>query len=292
MSSQAPADTTGPAQGGAPREAEVLTQSSSGSDYMVDVLKSLGLDYVCANPGSSFRGLHESVVNHGGNSESRVHHLLSRRVVSSDGARLLQGRRKAARRLRARHRRPAARVDGDLQRLLRSSTGLHRARQHARRDDAAAGLRVAAQRAGRGRDGARLHEMGRHASLVAALRRVGGSGLQDRDDAAVRTGRDRRRHRAAGEAASGRIDAASAEADARRTATGRFRRRRGSGAPARRGHQSRARRRQDGAHRRRAAASDRACGAVAGGRHQPERPHEFSVPAPAEPLDAERSGSR
>jgi acetolactate synthase-1/2/3 large subunit len=38
-----------------------------GSDYMVDVFKSLGFDYVCANPGSSFRGLHESFINHGGN---------------------------------------------------------------------------------------------------------------------------------------------------------------------------------------------------------------------------------
>src|SRR5689334_9833175 len=49
------------------RDAEVLTQGSSGSDYMVDVLKSLGLDYVCVNPGSSFRGLHESIINYGGN---------------------------------------------------------------------------------------------------------------------------------------------------------------------------------------------------------------------------------
>src|SRR4029450_12149690 len=65
---QAPATAaTEPAQAGTPREAEVLTQSSSGSDYMVDVIKSLGLDYICANPGSSFRGLHESVVNYGGN---------------------------------------------------------------------------------------------------------------------------------------------------------------------------------------------------------------------------------
>jgi hypothetical protein len=34
-----------------------------GSDFMVDVLKSLNFEYVCANPGSSFRGLHESFVN-------------------------------------------------------------------------------------------------------------------------------------------------------------------------------------------------------------------------------------
>ena len=34
---------------------------------MVDVLKSLGIEYICSNPGSSFRALHESVVNYGGN---------------------------------------------------------------------------------------------------------------------------------------------------------------------------------------------------------------------------------
>jgi acetolactate synthase-1/2/3 large subunit len=39
----------------------------AGSDVMVDVLKTLNFDYVCANPGSSFRGLHESLINYGGN---------------------------------------------------------------------------------------------------------------------------------------------------------------------------------------------------------------------------------
>jgi thiamine pyrophosphate-dependent acetolactate synthase large subunit-like protein len=47
--------------------AEVLTEGRSGSDYMVDVIKSLGFEYVCANPGSSFRALHESLINYGGN---------------------------------------------------------------------------------------------------------------------------------------------------------------------------------------------------------------------------------
>lgn len=46
---------------------EVLTADHPGSDFMVDVLKALGFEYVFANPGSSFRGLHESVVNYGGN---------------------------------------------------------------------------------------------------------------------------------------------------------------------------------------------------------------------------------
>jgi acetolactate synthase-1/2/3 large subunit len=46
---------------------EALTTDRPGSDFMVDVLKSLGFEFVCANPGSSFRGLHESVINYGAN---------------------------------------------------------------------------------------------------------------------------------------------------------------------------------------------------------------------------------
>ncbi|HSN20644.1 MAG TPA: thiamine pyrophosphate-binding protein [Usitatibacter sp.] len=38
-----------------------------GSDFMVDAIKSLGLEYMSLNPGSSFRSLHESLVNYGGN---------------------------------------------------------------------------------------------------------------------------------------------------------------------------------------------------------------------------------
>lgn len=40
-------------------------QSSSGSDYMVDVMRSLGIEYFAATPGNTFMGLHESVVNYG-----------------------------------------------------------------------------------------------------------------------------------------------------------------------------------------------------------------------------------
>lgn len=38
-----------------------------GSDVIVDVLRSLGLRYAAFNPGATFRGLHDSLVNHGGN---------------------------------------------------------------------------------------------------------------------------------------------------------------------------------------------------------------------------------
>ena len=39
-----------------------------GSDFMIDVVKDLDLEYITTNPGSSFRGFHESLVNYGGNS--------------------------------------------------------------------------------------------------------------------------------------------------------------------------------------------------------------------------------
>src|SRR5712671_2743767 len=38
-----------------------------GSDFMVDVLRSLNIDFVFSNPASSCRGIHESIVNYGGN---------------------------------------------------------------------------------------------------------------------------------------------------------------------------------------------------------------------------------
>jgi thiamine pyrophosphate-dependent acetolactate synthase large subunit-like protein len=39
----------------------------AGSDFMVDVIKTLGIKYLPANCASSFRGIHESLINYGGN---------------------------------------------------------------------------------------------------------------------------------------------------------------------------------------------------------------------------------
>src|ERR1700674_714976 len=47
---------------------EVASNIRPGSDFMVDVIKSLGIEYCAANPGSSFRGLQESIITYGGNS--------------------------------------------------------------------------------------------------------------------------------------------------------------------------------------------------------------------------------
>src|SRR5438093_13088298 len=34
-----------------------------GSDYIVEILRALGIEYAAFNPGSSFRGIHDSLVN-------------------------------------------------------------------------------------------------------------------------------------------------------------------------------------------------------------------------------------
>jgi len=40
---------------------------ADGADFMVDVIKTLDFEYLPANPASSFRGLHESLIDYGGN---------------------------------------------------------------------------------------------------------------------------------------------------------------------------------------------------------------------------------
>src|SRR3989442_14984030 len=37
-----------------------------GADFMVDVIKSLDIDYVAANPAPSFRSIHEAIPNYAG----------------------------------------------------------------------------------------------------------------------------------------------------------------------------------------------------------------------------------
>jgi acetolactate synthase I/II/III large subunit len=41
--------------------------AADGSDFMVDVIKTLDIEYLPANPANSFRGLHESLIDYGGN---------------------------------------------------------------------------------------------------------------------------------------------------------------------------------------------------------------------------------
>src|SRR5579871_6092247 len=67
---QAPGRSAGPPDVAAetlPPSADPVTQTSSGGDFMVDVLRTLDMDYCAINPASSFRGIQEAIINHGGN---------------------------------------------------------------------------------------------------------------------------------------------------------------------------------------------------------------------------------
>jgi acetolactate synthase-1/2/3 large subunit len=61
-----PSGMVAAAEAGTPKE---LARSNrpDGSDFMVDVIKTLDIEYCPSNAASSFRGLHESLINYGGN---------------------------------------------------------------------------------------------------------------------------------------------------------------------------------------------------------------------------------
>lgn len=60
---------TPPREGDPVGHVDVLTTDQPGGDFMVDVLKALDFDYIASNPGSSFRGIHESIINYGNNTK-------------------------------------------------------------------------------------------------------------------------------------------------------------------------------------------------------------------------------
>ena len=113
-----------PQDAAAPAKADVQTTERPGADFMIDVFKSLGFEYVCANPGSAFG---DSGVSGQLRWEFQagIHHLLPRRIVSRDGAQLLQSGRQAGAGFCPRYGGPAARGDGDLQCFLRPRPGVH-----------------------------------------------------------------------------------------------------------------------------------------------------------------------
>jgi acetolactate synthase I/II/III large subunit len=47
-----------------PPSKDPVNQTSSGGDFMVDVLKTLNFDYLTMNCASAFRGIHESFINY------------------------------------------------------------------------------------------------------------------------------------------------------------------------------------------------------------------------------------
>ena len=55
------------AETGGLREPTTQLPGRPASDFMVDVIKSLKIEYIYSNPASSFRGMHESLINYGKN---------------------------------------------------------------------------------------------------------------------------------------------------------------------------------------------------------------------------------
>ena len=69
------ADVPGPeltARETQPPPKDPVNQSSSGGDFMVDVFKTLDIDYLAMNCASSFRGLHEAILNYGNNTKPEI----------------------------------------------------------------------------------------------------------------------------------------------------------------------------------------------------------------------------
>src|ERR1700731_1844358 len=55
-----------------PPSKDPVNQTSSGGDFMVDVLKTLNFDYLAMNCASAFRGIHESFINYGKNTKPEI----------------------------------------------------------------------------------------------------------------------------------------------------------------------------------------------------------------------------
>jgi benzoylformate decarboxylase/acetolactate synthase-1/2/3 large subunit len=87
----AQSDSSNEATHGSRRSSEKII-ARPGSDFMVDVIKATGIEYIASNPGSSFRSLQESIVNYGDNKKPEF--LTCMHEESSVG--MAQGYAKAA----------------------------------------------------------------------------------------------------------------------------------------------------------------------------------------------------
>ena len=109
-----------------------------GSDFMVDVLKTLNIEYLAANPGSTFESLHESLINYGNNQMPEFLTCCHEEsaVAMAHGYAKIEGKPMMA--LIHGTVGLAARLHGDLQRLRRPRADLHDRRQPRRRAASAA----------------------------------------------------------------------------------------------------------------------------------------------------------
>ena len=207
-----------------PDEPDVQTVEDPGSDFMVDVLKTLGFEYIAVQSGVELQRAPRVVHQLRRQQGARVADVLPRAGVGEHRERLLRGGRQADGGHHLRAVGLAPRDDGDLRRLLGTHADVHPRGEHPRREGAAAAVRLGrAFRHGPRGHGSRHGQVGRHAGIAAALRGVGRPCLQDGDDRAARAGRARRRRDAAGESRSRQVQAPHTQVDARDSTGRRFR---------------------------------------------------------------------
>ena len=190
-----------------------------GSDYMVDVIKATGMEYIASNPGSSFRSLQESIINYGGNKKPEFLTCTHEEISVA----MAHGYAKAA-------GKPMGIAAHGTVGLQHATMAVYNAwcdrvpvmmfaGNFLDADNAAPGYRVVSLRARSGGVGTRLYQVGRPASIAAAFRRVGDARLQDCHHAADGAGADHRRRRL-----GGRTGARRKKTDASPSSRCRFRR--------------------------------------------------------------------
>ena len=143
-----------------------------GSDYMVDVLKTLDIEYLAANPGSTYESLHESLINYGDNKMPEFLTCCHEEsaVAMAHGYAKIEGKPMMAL------------IHGDIG-LQHASMAIYNAYvdrvpiymvvgNHSDGARRAPRRAVAAQCPGFGRAGSRLYEMGRRALLARPFRRI------------------------------------------------------------------------------------------------------------------------
>ena len=171
------------------------TEGRPGSDFMVDVIKTLDIKYLPANPASSYRAIHESLIDYGKNTMPEFLTCTHEEA----GVGIAHGYYKIA-------NKPLMTLCHGTVGLMHATMNVYNAfcdraagdrghRQRSRRRPSAARRADRPFGAGHQRDRARLHQMGRHAGVGAALRPVVRPRLPDRHHAALRAGRDLARRR-------------------------------------------------------------------------------------------------